>query len=143
MALFYLSALYKAAPYNETHWSSPSADHLLFDALSETNDATAEQKWYAVQELQFDQGGYIVTNNFNWLDAYAPKVRGIQTTPPGPVTITISRLHGWPPDRPGIAWRRCSHSRRPVGDVHLVLGESGSGSRRMLAFRTRHPIVAF
>jgi peptide/nickel transport system substrate-binding protein len=84
MALFYLSALYKSAPYNETHWSSTSADNLLFDALAETNDAAAEQKWFAVQELQYNEGGYIVTNNFNWLDAYSTKVRGIQTTALGP-----------------------------------------------------------
>jgi peptide/nickel transport system substrate-binding protein len=84
MALFYLSALYKNAPYNETGWTAAAADQLLFDALSDTNVATAEQKWHAVQQLQFDQGGYIITNNFNWLDAYAPKVRGIQTTSAGP-----------------------------------------------------------
>jgi len=84
MALFYLSALYKQAPYNETHFTSPQADALLFDALADTNDASAEQKWHAVQELQFNQGGYIVTNNFNWLDGYSTKVRGIHTTSTGP-----------------------------------------------------------
>jgi peptide/nickel transport system substrate-binding protein len=84
MALFYLSALYAKAPYNESHWSNPQADKVLFDALADTNPASAEQKWHAVQELQFNQGGYIVTNNFNWLDAYGPKVRGIQTTAAGP-----------------------------------------------------------
>ena len=84
IALFYLSALYKHAPYNETHWNSSTADKLLYDALAETNASAAEQKWLAVQELQFNEGGYIVTNNFNWLDAYAPKVRGIKTTSDGP-----------------------------------------------------------
>jgi peptide/nickel transport system substrate-binding protein len=84
MALFYLSALYKDAPYNETHWTNPQADQLLFDALADTNVSTAEQKWHAVQQLQFDQGGYIITNNFNWLDGYSPKVRGIQTSSLGP-----------------------------------------------------------
>jgi peptide/nickel transport system substrate-binding protein len=84
MALYYLSALYAQAPYNETHWKNPQADKVLFDALADPNPATAEQKWHAVQKLQFDEGGYIVTNNFNWLDAYSPKVRGIQTTAAGP-----------------------------------------------------------
>jgi peptide/nickel transport system substrate-binding protein len=84
MALFYLSALYKNAPYNETHWTTPKADRLLFEALADTNVATAEQKWHAVQQLQFDNGGYIITNNFNWLDAYGPKVRGIRTSSLGP-----------------------------------------------------------
>jgi peptide/nickel transport system substrate-binding protein len=84
MALFYLSALYKNAPYNETHFSSAHADQVLFDALADANTASAEQKWHAVQELQFNEGGYIITNNFNWLDGYSPKVRGIHTTAAGP-----------------------------------------------------------
>jgi peptide/nickel transport system substrate-binding protein len=84
MALFYLSALYRNAPYNETHWGSASLDKVLFNALSDTNETTAKQKWLDVQELQFNHGGYIVTNNFNWLDGYSPRIRGIKTTSLGP-----------------------------------------------------------
>jgi peptide/nickel transport system substrate-binding protein len=84
LPLFYLSALYQNAPYNETHWHNTKGDQLLDDALAEGNPAAAEQKWHAVQQLQFDEGGYIVTSALNWVDGYSTKVRGIQTTEAGP-----------------------------------------------------------
>jgi peptide/nickel transport system substrate-binding protein len=84
LAAFYLQALYTGCPYDETHFGSPSADKLLFDAMGETNPSLAAQKWHAVQELQVTQGGYVVMENFDWIDAYAPNVRGIQTTEVGP-----------------------------------------------------------
>ena len=34
--------------------------------------------------LQFNQGGYILGDYFNWLDAYSLKVRGIKATSVGP-----------------------------------------------------------
>ena len=84
LAAFYLQALYTGCPYAETHFGSPSDDKLLFDALGETDPSAAQQKWHAVQELQVQKGGYVVMENFDWLDAYAPRVRGIQTTEVGP-----------------------------------------------------------
>jgi peptide/nickel transport system substrate-binding protein len=84
LPLFYLSALYQSAPYGETHWHSAAADQLLNEALADGNPATAQQKWHAVQQLQHDQGGYIVTTALNYVDGYSTKVRGIQTTEAGP-----------------------------------------------------------
>ena len=84
LPLFYLSALQKGAPYGETHWSSAKGDKLLNDALADGNPDSAQQKWHAVQELQHNEGGYIVTSALNWVDGYAPNVRGIQTTEAGP-----------------------------------------------------------
>ena len=84
LPLFYLSALQKGAPYNETHWNSSKGDKLLDAALADGNQDSAEEKWLAVQELQHREGGYIVTSAFNWVDGYAPNVRGIHTTEAGP-----------------------------------------------------------
>jgi peptide/nickel transport system substrate-binding protein len=84
LPLFYLSALYQSAPYGETHWHNAAADQLLNEALADGNPATAQQKWHAVQQLQHDQGGYIVTTALNYVDGYSTKVRGIQTTEAGP-----------------------------------------------------------
>jgi peptide/nickel transport system substrate-binding protein len=84
LPLFYLSALQKGAPYGETHWNSAKGDKLLNDALADGNPDSAQQKWHAVQELQHNEGGYIVTSALNWVDGYAPNVRGIQTTEAGP-----------------------------------------------------------
>jgi peptide/nickel transport system substrate-binding protein len=84
LPLFYISALYHNAPYNETHWHSGKGDKLLDAALADGRPSSAAQKWHAVQKLQYDAGGYIVTSAVNWVDAYSPKVRGIKTTEAGP-----------------------------------------------------------
>jgi peptide/nickel transport system substrate-binding protein len=83
LAQFYLQALWSKAPQNETGWGGPTADPLLFDALGELDPARAADKWLAVQKAQFDEGGYILTDYFNWLDGYSPKVRGIKATTVG------------------------------------------------------------
>jgi peptide/nickel transport system substrate-binding protein len=84
LPLFYLSALQKGAPYNESHWSSAKSEELLDAALADGDPSTAQDKWHAVQELQYKEGGYIVTSALNWVDGYAPNVRGVQTTEAGP-----------------------------------------------------------
>lgn len=84
LPLFYLSALQRGAPYGETHWNSAKSDKLLDDALAEGNPDSAQQKWHAVQELQHNEGGYIVTSALNSVDGYSTSVRGIQTTEAGP-----------------------------------------------------------
>ncbi len=84
LPLFYLSALQKTAPYNETHWNSPKGDKLLDEALAEGNPDAAQDKWHTVQELQHNEGGYILTSALNWVDGYSTKVGGIQTTEAGP-----------------------------------------------------------
>ena len=84
LPLFYLSALQKGAPYNETHWNNAKSDKLLDAALADGNPDSAQQKWHAVQELQHNEGGYIVTSALNWVDGYAPSIRGIHTTEAGP-----------------------------------------------------------
>jgi peptide/nickel transport system substrate-binding protein len=83
LAGYYLLGLYTKAPYNETHWGSPEADRLLFDAIGESDEGRATDKWHAVQQLQFDQGGYIIPTNLNYLDATTSKVHGAEVTPSG------------------------------------------------------------
>ncbi len=43
LPLFYLSALQKSAPYNETHWDSPKGDKLLDAALAERDENAAKR----------------------------------------------------------------------------------------------------
>lgn len=80
LANFYASALMKGGVYNESHWGSPEDDALLFAALGEKDPAKAADKWHAVQQKQLDEGPYVIPANFNWVDGYSPKVRGVQTT---------------------------------------------------------------
>ena len=80
LANFYISTFIPGGVYNESHWGSPDDDKLLFSALAELNPAKAAEKWRIVQQRQLDQGPYVIPANFNWLDAYSLRFRGVQTT---------------------------------------------------------------
>ena len=84
LATFYLTAMTANGPFNESHWGGKTAfgskNVLLFDALGEVDPAKAGDKWHAVQEREFHEGPYIIPANTNWVDAYTPLVRGVQTT---------------------------------------------------------------
>lgn len=80
---FYMSALHQNAPIAETHWGTPETDQVLFDALAATDPAEAEQRWFDVQKLQAEQGGYLIFGQQNYIDGYANRVQGIDPTPAG------------------------------------------------------------
>jgi peptide/nickel transport system substrate-binding protein len=80
LANFYVSALVAGGPANESHWGSPEDDKLVFAALSEIDPAKAAEKWHVVQQKQLDQGPYVIPANYNWVDGYSTKLRGVQTT---------------------------------------------------------------
>jgi peptide/nickel transport system substrate-binding protein len=84
MSYLYLVADLPGAPYNETGWGNPSANKLLYDAMGETDEANAKDKWHAVQTLQYEEGGYIIPDNLRLLDAYSTKVRGVESSGTGP-----------------------------------------------------------
>ncbi len=92
MPIIYMS-LFGSQYFNSTHWPT-TPNTLLFDALGDQDQATAKDKWLAVQKQQFDEGGYIVPAWQNWVDAYSDKVRGLKTTPAGPVDNYNFRT-GW------------------------------------------------
>jgi peptide/nickel transport system substrate-binding protein len=78
LALFYLNALSSSAPYNETKWKDPAADKLLYDAIGTVDAGKAQEKWNAVQKLQFDQGGYLIYANMSYVDGLAKNVNGLE-----------------------------------------------------------------
>ena len=80
---FYLQALSSKAPYNETHWKNTAWNDLLFKAIGETDQATAQQTWNQVQEIQYNQGGYINWTNADWVDGLSTKVKGLEPHPAG------------------------------------------------------------
>jgi peptide/nickel transport system substrate-binding protein len=83
MTSLYLDKLFSKAPVNETHFGNPAYDTLLFDAVGDTNPASAEQKWHAVQEQVHNLNGDIIYANMNYVDGYAHRVKGLQTTSAG------------------------------------------------------------
>jgi peptide/nickel transport system substrate-binding protein len=84
LGAFYNQALTPSAEFNETGWGhKPGQNTLISDAMGETDPAKAQEKWHAVQEQQVKEGGYLLPAWFNWLDAYAPNVRGVVTNSAG------------------------------------------------------------
>jgi peptide/nickel transport system substrate-binding protein len=80
LQVFYVQALGPKAPLNETHWKDPKTNKLLHEATTATNPSTAAEKWHAVQEIQFNTGGYLMYTNVNIIDATSTKVKGIVPT---------------------------------------------------------------
>ena len=81
LSLFYLTWMLPGAPYNQSFFGGDAAaTKQILDAIGETDETAAADKWHTVQEGQVKDGPYIIPAGQNWLDAYSPKVRGTQTT---------------------------------------------------------------
>lgn len=76
-------ALTTNAPINETHYGDKRTDALFNDAVATIDDQQASERWLAVQEAQWERGGYIIPTNINVVDGVAPNVRGLGATPAG------------------------------------------------------------
>jgi peptide/nickel transport system substrate-binding protein len=77
LSTFYQPALMTNGVFNETHWKSKAYDGQINSAIAAASHASAEQRWHAVQEVQYNQGGYIGWANVNNVDALAPYVKGV------------------------------------------------------------------
>ena len=77
LALWYEQALLSDAIWNETHWREPEFDRLVREAQGATDEATARDLWHQVQEIQYEEGGYIVWANLELLDAVGNHVKGV------------------------------------------------------------------
>jgi peptide/nickel transport system substrate-binding protein len=78
---FYPQSLLSTAVWNETHFKQKSFDKLIQSAIGAPTNALAKKRWAQVQEIQFDQGGYIVWANINLVDGVGKNVRGMKPNP--------------------------------------------------------------
>jgi len=85
-----LTALYQTwyaagAPYNETFWGhqpgGAAAQKLISEAIGELDTTRAADLWHQVQMQQYTDGGTIAYANADYIDAVAPNVHGLSTTP--------------------------------------------------------------
>jgi peptide/nickel transport system substrate-binding protein len=83
LKFFYLQALAENAPYNETHWHDPSWNALLFKAIGELDHAKAQSLWNQVQQIQYEQGGYMCWTNADYVDGVSKKVQALKPNPGG------------------------------------------------------------
>jgi peptide/nickel transport system substrate-binding protein len=78
LGAWYEQALASDAVWNETHWRDPSFDALIRQAQGATNEDEAVELWHQIQEIQYEEGGYIGWANQNIVDAAANNVRGME-----------------------------------------------------------------
>lgn len=77
LSLVYEQSLLSDAIWNETHWRDPEFDALVRAAQGATDETQALDLWHQVQQIQYDQGGYVVWANVDILDAAANHVKGV------------------------------------------------------------------
>jgi peptide/nickel transport system substrate-binding protein len=71
------------APYNETHWSDPKWIDLVQAARGEVDDTRRKEMLHEAQQIEYDQGGYIIWSFSNQIDAHSKKVTGFETSANG------------------------------------------------------------
>ena len=83
LKFFYLQALASDAPYNETHWKNAAWSETLTKAIGELDQAKAQDLWNQVQQIQYNEGGYLNWTNADWVDGLSNKVKGLQPSGAG------------------------------------------------------------
>jgi peptide/nickel transport system substrate-binding protein len=66
----------KSATYNETHWDHPQFTELINQARREPDEAKRTTLLHDAQEIEYNEGGYIIWGFKRQLDAYSNLVQG-------------------------------------------------------------------
>jgi peptide/nickel transport system substrate-binding protein len=64
------------SPFNETHWGKGKFASLINQARGTVDEAKRKEILHEAQQMQYDQGGYIIPYFSNIIDAYSAKVGG-------------------------------------------------------------------
>jgi peptide/nickel transport system substrate-binding protein len=95
----YRGAITVGAPYPDTHWGMQkpgggAANALIKQAIAATKPSTAEELWHEVQLEQFNEGGFVVWGDLNYIDLAANNVRGLSAG--GGLNFNMFRFQdGW------------------------------------------------
>ncbi len=66
-----------SAPFNETHWVDPRTSKLYQEALRTVDEAKRTELTHEMQQIDYDEGGYIIPYFPPVIDAYAANVHGV------------------------------------------------------------------
>ena len=69
-------SLLPTSPFNETHWHLPKYVSLYHQANATANADTRKQIEHEMQQIDFNEGGYIIPAFIDALDAYSTKITG-------------------------------------------------------------------
>jgi peptide/nickel transport system substrate-binding protein len=68
----------KGATYNETHWDNAKFVALINAASRETDEAKRNTLLQDAQQIEYDEGGYIIWGFRRQVDAYRSEVQGLE-----------------------------------------------------------------
>ena len=71
------------SPFNETHWGKGQFESLINQARGTVDEAKRKEILHQAQQMQYDQGGYIIPYFSNIIDAYSSKVSGFMPAKSG------------------------------------------------------------
>lgn len=74
------------APYNETHWNHEGFQDLVYAARQETDEARRRTLLQDAQQIEYDEGGFIIWAFKNQVDAYSQFVGGLEPHREAPVS---------------------------------------------------------
>lgn len=77
MSMVYAST----APWNEAFWGNARFDELLVAARGELDQAKRKAMYWEMQSLIHDDGGHVIPVFADFIDAYGPRVRGLEASP--------------------------------------------------------------
>jgi peptide/nickel transport system substrate-binding protein len=66
------------APYNETHWEHAEWLQIVNEAFRTVDDAKRNELIAQAQEIEYNEGGYIIWAFRNQVDAYSDKITGLK-----------------------------------------------------------------
>ena len=67
---------FTSSPYNETHWNNPEWSKLVNEANATVDETARCDLVKRAQQIEYDEGGYIIWGFPNNLDAYSAGVEG-------------------------------------------------------------------
>jgi peptide/nickel transport system substrate-binding protein len=66
------------SPYNETHWHNPQFEALVNQAQRTLDPDKRKELMIEAQQIQWNEGGYIIWGIYKNVDAYSPRVHGLE-----------------------------------------------------------------
>jgi peptide/nickel transport system substrate-binding protein len=89
------AATLPTSPGNETHFANPRYTRLYQQALATTDEATRTQIIHEMQQIDYDEGGYIIPYFPPIIDAYAKNVQGFHPSKVGVPLGDYDLKHLW------------------------------------------------
>jgi len=74
-------AMAPTAPFNETHWHNPQWDSLLAQAEATIDTGKRQEIYYEMQQLLWNEGGYLIWGFYPLLDGLSLNVQGAIPNP--------------------------------------------------------------